>query len=109
MWRQKTEVLSFKRTKPSLKSFDKGVMVWGCMCSSGVGKIVIFEGKVTAVVYLQLLKDVIIPEGKRLIGEKCILQQDNAPIHKANVVKNYINSSSINDLIVLTESRSFTN
>lgn len=98
VWRKKEEVLSFKCTKPTLKSLDKGIMIWGCMSSMGVGKIVILEGRVNAAVYLNLLKDVIIPEAQRLIGSDYILQQDNAPIHCAKIVKDYIRNENLNIL-----------
>lgn len=71
------EELHYKCTRPSLKNFEQGVMVWGCLSSYGVGKIVILDGKVNADVYFKLLSDVIIPEGRRLIGEDFVFQQDN--------------------------------
>lgn len=98
VWRKTTEVLSFKCTKPTMKAFEKGIMIWGCMCSAGVGQIVILEGKVTAAVYLKLVQEVLIPEGKRLIGENFILQQDNAPIHKAKLVTKYLKDANVNVL-----------
>lgn len=90
VWRKAGEALSYKCATPTLKSLQKGVMVWGCISSYGVGKIVMLEGKVNATVYLKLLSEVIIPEGKRLIGDDFILQQDNAPIHTAKIVTEYL-------------------
>lgn len=98
VWRKSNEALSFKCTKPTLKSGDKGLMVWGCISAFGVGKIVVLEGKTDSQVYLNLMKNVIVPEGKRLIGEDFILQQDNAPIHKAKIVSKYIADENINIL-----------
>lgn len=95
VWRAKGEMLSYKCAKPTLKSIQRGVMVWGCISCYGIGKIVLLEGKVNSDVYLNLLKDVIIPEGNRLIGNDFILQQDNAPIHKAKKVMEHLNNNNI--------------
>jgi len=78
-----------------MKSVQMGAMVCGCISSYGSGKIVILEGKITSQVYLKLMQKVIIPEGKRLIGDDFILQQDNAPIHTAKIVKRFITDSNI--------------
>jgi len=45
------------------------------------------------------MQEVIIPEGKRLIGDDFILQQDNAPIHTAKIVKKFITDSNIQYLV----------
>ena len=44
------------------------------------------------------MKEVVIPEGKRLIGDNFILQQDNAPIHKAKKISEYLINNNINSL-----------
>lgn len=98
VWRKQCEALSFKCTRPTLKSMGRGLMMWGCISAYGVGKIVLLEGRVCSRVYLNLMKDVIIPEGKRLIGDEFVLQQDNAPIHTAKIVKDFVASSNINVL-----------
>lgn len=45
-------------TNPTFKAAAKGIMVWACLCTHGVGKIMPLEGKVNADVYLNILKDV---------------------------------------------------
>lgn len=51
VWRRKVEQFSYTCSKPTMKSLRKGLMVWDCMSVYGVGKIVVFEGKVSADVY----------------------------------------------------------
>ena len=74
-------------------------MVWGCISSYGLTKIVILEGKITSQVYLKLMQEVIIPEGKRLFGDDFILQQDNAPTYTSKIVKKFITDSNIQCLV----------
>jgi len=76
-----------------------GAIVWACISSHGPGKIVILEGKITSQVYLKLMQEVIIPEGKRLIGDDFILQQDNASIHTAKIVRKFITDNNIQCLV----------
>lgn len=98
VWRRTGEALSYKCAIPTLKSSQKGVIIWGCISSYGTGKIVILDGKVNSLVYLKLLQEIIITEGKRLIGENFVLQQDNAPIHTAKIVKEFFKRENINIL-----------
>ena len=72
VWRKISKALGFKCVKPTLKEDNKGLMVWSCISAEGVGEIVVPEGKVNAQVYHNLMKDVIIPEGRQLIGEDFI-------------------------------------
>lgn len=98
VWRKCGDELSYDCVKPSLKSMDRGIMVWGCFSAYGVGQILPISGRINSTVYLKVLQEVIIPEGKRLIGDDFILQQDNAPIHKAKIVMNYLKNNNINVL-----------
>ena len=99
VWRKNGDVLSYRCTKPTMKSVQMNAMVWSCISSDGPGKIIILEEKITSQVYLKLMQEVIIPEGKRLIGNDFILQQDNAPIHTAKIVMKFITDSNIQYLL----------
>lgn len=70
----------------TVKSIEKDLMIWECLSSRSVGKIIILEGKVNASLYLNILKDTVIPEENRLIGEHFLFQPDNAPTHTAKKV-----------------------
>ncbi|GAB0088231.1 hypothetical protein DMENIID0001_026240 [Sergentomyia squamirostris] len=94
--RRNGEMLSYKCTHRTVKGAGQGVMVWGCMAASSVGRLVMLEGKVNSAVYLKLMQEVIIPEGRRIIGDDFILQQDNAPIHKAKIITKYLAEAGAN-------------
>lgn len=98
VWRNPKEQLSYKCTLPTVKCGEKGLMVWGCLSSNGTGSIVLLDGKITADVYLKILEEYAIPDGRRLIGPNFIFQQDNAPIHTAKNVMQYLRNENINIL-----------
>ena len=40
------------------------LMIWRCLSAYGIGSIVILEGRMTAAVYLKILEETAIPEGR---------------------------------------------
>ena len=58
----------------------------------------------------KILEETAIPEGRRLIGQNFILQQDNVSIHTAKLLKNYFRRENIKcSKLASTESRSVAN
>lgn len=66
------------------------LMIWGCIYHGGVGPLVKLPEKVTQHTYLQVLNEVALVAGSRLIEENFILQEDNAPIHKSRMIKKFL-------------------
>jgi transposase len=66
-----------------------GVMFWGCMTRHAWGPLVVCEGTINGEKYLQLLKDVVIPE-INAAEYQIVFQQDNAPAHKNRIVTDYL-------------------
>ena len=66
-----------------------GVMIWGCMGPDGFLYISRIEKKCTKEWYLNLLKKQVMPFLKKRYGRDYTFQQDNAPCHKAKIIKNY--------------------
>ena len=73
-----------------MKHGGGSLQVWGCISANGVGDLVRINGILNAEKYRQILIHHAIPSGRRMIGTKFILQQDNDPKHTANVIKNYL-------------------
>lgn len=67
------------------------LMVWGCITNLGVGPLAMVSGKMNQMTYLELLNDVALVAGSKIIGLDFILQHDNAPAHKAFVVTKFLN------------------
>ncbi|KAL4500872.1 hypothetical protein ABPG72_020106 [Tetrahymena utriculariae] len=68
-------------------------MVWAAICRKGKVCIEIIEGSINKESYLQLLQRHFPESGDQLYGRgKWQLLHDNAPAHKATVVKDWINT-----------------
>jgi len=76
-------------------SFCVKVMFWGFITASGPGMLVPIEGTVNAQRYKSLLTDHLVP----LQGdEELIFQHDNAPCHKALLVRTFLQEHNIDTL-----------
>lgn len=76
-----------KRTKQGSGSIG----IWACMSYNGMGFFTLFGGRLNAVAYLSILEDSLLPSLDLLNnGTEMILQQDNAPCHKAKIVTDWL-------------------
>lgn len=79
-------------------SREGGVMVWGAITYYGTIDLEFQSAKMTGASYKTLLESAF-PKFSELFGPiSWILQQDNAPIHNARVVKEFIASQNVNIL-----------
>ena len=69
-------------------------MSWGCISHYGVGTITTVNGMINRHKYIEILEDNLWP----VIVSHFPEQDDNAPIHRANDVKNYKEENHINCL-----------
>lgn len=91
IWRKSKQELNPKNLQSTVKHGGGGVMVWGCMSSRGVGKLVIIEGIMDKYLYLNILKENLKESANLLgIGNGFYFQQDNDPKHTAYVVRQWI-------------------
>ncbi len=81
--------LNPRYTKPTVKHAGGGIMVWGCFSRAGVGDLVLVEGSMDQVKYLEVLEEHMLPSAHRLVGANFIYQQDNAPCHKAKSIQDW--------------------
>ena len=89
VWQNSTEEWMPTCTLGTVKTGEPSIMVWGCMSNDGVGPLVLMEGSVTGKKYRDILQKHFLPLvlNRRRRRLATILQDDNAPIHRANVVK----------------------
>ena len=89
VWRKSTEEWMPTCTLGTVKTGEPSIMVWGCMSNDGVGPLVLTEGSVTGKKYRDILQKHFLPLvlNRRRRRLATILQNDNAPIHRENVVK----------------------
>lgn len=89
------EEFSPKCIIPTIKH-PTSVMVWGCMSSRGVGRLHIISGMMNATKYIDVLQNKMLRSGKDLFGEESFqFQDDNAPCHRAKLVKSWMETNGI--------------
>ena len=72
-------------------------MVWLCMCFTGVGTLTHIEGNINAQKYINFIDNNLWPLIIRhSITENYIFMDDNAPVHRARVVREYMETDNIN-------------
>ncbi|KAH8419574.1 hypothetical protein KR222_006966, partial [Zaprionus bogoriensis] len=72
-------------TIKTVKHGGGNVMVWGCMAASGVGNLVFIDEKMDKTVFLNILKENLMPSVHKLglSDERWSFQQDNDPKHSS--------------------------
>ena len=93
--RYKGEEFKPRCTVSTLQGGGGSVMVWGVISVYGPGPLVRLEGRVNSGKYLQMLEQHFIDYFESLPNEDCIFMQDNAPIHTARNVKNFLRERNI--------------
>ena len=93
-WRKPGEMLKPKDVKQTRK-FDKSIMVWGCLNSTGTGSICQINGTMTSHKYVRILSEHLIPSANRLVGNNYIFQQDNDSKHTAKNTMEWFKSKNI--------------
>ena len=74
-------------------------MVWGCFCSSGVGKLHIIERTMNDKKYREILEDNLLPSARSLkLKRGWTFQKDNDPKDTANETKEWFRNKRINVL-----------
>ena len=84
-------------TTPMKSNGGGGVMFWGCMTRAAWGPLTVCDGTINGAKYLQLLKDIVIPEFEAA-GVPLIYQQDNAPAHKKREVMEFLSRQAFETL-----------
>ena len=73
-------------------------MIWGCITTLGIGALLFFNGSIDGALYLQLLKRTVKPflRRRQVEGiEDPIYMYDNASVHRATAVKNWVEENDI--------------
>lgn len=88
------DIRQAKQTFFSRHSGGGSVMVWGCFSGSGLGELALLTGKQTAQNYCTTISNYLVPFMVQHYGDNteewAQFQQDNAPIHKAMVTKQFL-------------------
>ena len=71
------------------------LMVWGSLTSKGVGPLIRLNGNIKAVNYLAMLRDYFLPWADTHLDADFVFMQDNASIHKAKAVMQFLEQSQV--------------
>ncbi|CAC5377441.1 unnamed protein product [Mytilus coruscus] len=72
------------------------LMIWGCITYEGVGTITVVTGNINALKYIEIVGNFVWPViARHFPGDNYIYQDDNAPVHRAKVVKEYMEQNQL--------------
>ena len=75
------------------------VNIWSCITWHGQGPIKVIDGKVDAKKYMDILDECLWPSMSNFFPDSNFLfQEDNAPIHKARIVKEYFRNHHVSPI-----------
>lgn len=97
--RREGEALSDRCTRKTVKHGGGHIMVWGCMCSSGTGRVFKVEGNMKHDQYIGILQNVMRPSMADLFPDgEGVFQHDNDPKHTAKATKQWLASQDFETL-----------
>jgi len=88
--RKKGEKFAPYATKGTLQGGGDSITAWGIITCKGVGPLVFLDGNLNGKKYINVLKDHFYPYYYTSMRVDTIFQQDNAPSHRSNEVKQFI-------------------
>ena len=91
IWAPKGQFIPFVETVKHPFAFN----VCAGISVKGRTEIFIFEENMDSTLFIKILRDTIIPEGKKLYGNKWDLLMDNDPKHKAKKVMTFLHENQV--------------
>ncbi|KAG2466509.1 TCB1 transposase, partial [Polypterus senegalus] len=99
IWRKPGTAHHQANTIPTVKHGGGSIMLWGCFSAAGTGRLVRINGKMTAVMYRDILDENLLQSAlDRRLWRRFIFQQDNDPKHTAKISKEWLQDNSVNVL-----------
>lgn len=96
VWRTPGTRYNIENISPTIKHGGGGIMVWGCFSGKGLGPLIKVEGKMNSQDYIQILELQLLPLlHKDFNNRGYLFQDDNAPVHTAKIVKNWIETNKV--------------
>ena len=82
-------------TMPPCLNPGRGVrvslMIWGCITYEGVGTLTVVDSNINAQKYIEVVDNFVWPViAHHFPGDNYVFQDDNAPMHRIRVVKEYM-------------------
>jgi hypothetical protein len=93
--RSRGEELAPQCMRRTVQGGGGSLMVWGAITADGPGPLVRMEGSVNAANCVAMLQQHYLPYVRRHLTRRHILQQDNAPAHKAAATQTWLQRNRI--------------
>lgn len=74
------------------------VSVWGWISADGIGVCHRIPGTLTALRYRDILENIMLPSVRAIFNDNFVYQQDNSPIHTANIIRTWCNENHVDVL-----------
>ena len=74
------------------------VHVWGGIHYGGKTDLIVLIGNVNGMAYRNVIQTTLLPHARRVYGNNVLLQDDNAPAHRARVVENFLQTQGVDRL-----------
>ena len=75
------------------------VIIWGCITYNGIGTLCFAEGNINAEKYINIIDTNLWPViARHFPQDNYVFQDDNAPVHRAHTVREYIQENNINHM-----------
>ncbi|CAG2224309.1 unnamed protein product [Mytilus edulis] len=75
------------------------LMIWGCITYEGVGTITVVTGNINALKYIEIVDNFVWPViARHFPADNYIYQDDNAPVHRAKIVKDYMEQNQLHGM-----------
>jgi hypothetical protein len=104
IWREKGKRLDSKYLTTTVKHEREKIVAWGCISSSGVGRMVFIREIMDKHLYLSILANNLLQSAKDMGLDEFIFQQDNDPKHTSMLVTRFLEEKGIEKLEWLSQS-----
>jgi hypothetical protein len=74
-------------------------MIWGCITYEGVGTLTVDDGNMNAQKYIEVIDNFAWPViACHFPDDNYVFQDDNGPVHRARVVKEYMEETDLHGI-----------
>ena len=81
------------------RSVRVSLMIWGCITYEGVGTLTVVDGNINAQKYIEVVYNFVWPVIARyFLDDNYVFLDDNAPVHGACVVKEYMDETDLHGM-----------
>jgi len=98
VWRKKND--EYPKNTITVKHGIGSIMLWGCFCAHGTGRLHCTEERMTGAMYCENLGNNLLPSVRALkMGRGWVFQHDNDPKHTARITKEWLCKKNIKVLV----------